>query len=100
METRWGNPTEIILDKANSWQADLIVVGTHGRGKLARAVLGSVSMKLIREAPCSLRHAGLFVSSVIEEGDPKEALIEAARNWNADMIFVARAVWAESTVFS
>jgi nucleotide-binding universal stress UspA family protein len=55
METRWGNPAAVILDKANAWPADLVVVGTHGRSKLARLVLGSVSMKLIREAPCSVR---------------------------------------------
>jgi nucleotide-binding universal stress UspA family protein len=35
-----------------------------------------------------LRRAGLVVSSVIEEGDPKESLVEAARTWNADTIFV------------
>jgi nucleotide-binding universal stress UspA family protein len=35
-----------------------------------------------------LRYAGLVVSSTIDEGDPKEALVEAARNWNADTIFV------------
>ena len=176
METRWGHPAEVVLDEAKSWPADLVVVGTHGRSTLGRVVLGSVSMKLVREAPCSVRvgrggkpegpirlmigndgsseaekavdevcrrswpagteaqivainevwaptnaariaigqepyreiddqerhwlkdaseklaeklgRAGLVVSSVIEEGDPKEALVEAARNWNADTIFV------------
>ena len=39
--------------------ADLIVVGTHGRSALGRALLGSVSLKLIREAPCSVRVARL-----------------------------------------
>ena len=35
-----------------------------------------------------LQHAGLAVSSVVGDGDPKEALVEAARHWNADAIFV------------
>src|SRR5262249_25515418 len=42
------NPAEAILEKAKHGLADLIVVGTHGRSALARAVLGSVSLKLVR----------------------------------------------------
>jgi nucleotide-binding universal stress UspA family protein len=51
------NPAEALLEKARQWPADLIVVGTHGRSALGRMVLGSVSLKLIREAPCSVRVA-------------------------------------------
>jgi nucleotide-binding universal stress UspA family protein len=40
------------------------------------------------EAVEKLRQAGLSVSSVIQGGDPKEALVEAAKSWNADMIFI------------
>jgi nucleotide-binding universal stress UspA family protein len=57
VEPSGGNPAEMILEKARTWPADLIVVGTHGRSALGRAVLGSVSLRLIREAPCSVRVA-------------------------------------------
>jgi len=176
METRWGKPAEVLLDKAIGWPADLLVVGAHGRSPLGRLVLGSVSMKLVHEAPCSVRvarpgvhtgairlligndgsseaekvvdavcsrswpagteaeviavqellvpapgdritigpgpftqvnetqrdrlkeasdkavdklqRAGIIASSVIERGDPKHTLIEAARDWDANTIFV------------
>jgi len=55
LEPSAGDPADAILDKARTWRADLIAVGTHGRSALGRVVLGSVSLKLIREAPCSVR---------------------------------------------
>ena len=57
VEPAAGDPADTISEKAKSWAADLIVVGTHGRSALARAVLGSVSLKLLRKAPCSVRVA-------------------------------------------
>jgi nucleotide-binding universal stress UspA family protein len=40
------------LERARSWPADLIVMGTHGRGGFERWVLGSVTEKVLRKAPC------------------------------------------------
>lgn len=39
------------LDLAREWQADLIVVGTHGRRGIGRALLGSGAEQIIRQAP-------------------------------------------------
>jgi len=43
-------PAEAILEHADRLRADLIVIGTHGRARVARAVLGSVADKVIRGA--------------------------------------------------
>lgn len=44
--------TEQILATAQALKADLIVVGTHGRTGVRRAVLGSVAEEVLRHAPC------------------------------------------------
>jgi nucleotide-binding universal stress UspA family protein len=49
-----GDPRTVILDSAANWPADLIVVGSHGRSGLDRFLLGSVSERVVRHAPCSV----------------------------------------------
>ena len=41
----------VIKDDALHWQADLIVIGTHGRSGLSRLLLGSVAEGVARDAP-------------------------------------------------
>ncbi|CAD5120633.1 DgyrCDS9193 [Dimorphilus gyrociliatus] len=45
-------PGEGILSVANSENADLIVIGTRGLGTIKRAIMGSVSEYVVRNAPC------------------------------------------------
>ena len=57
IETRWSVQTdEEIVNAAKEHDASLIVIGTHGRGGLSRALLGSTAMSVVREShvPCML----------------------------------------------
>jgi nucleotide-binding universal stress UspA family protein len=49
-----GSPKHVIVDEANTWGADLIVVGAYGHGALERSVLGSVPQAVVHHAPCSV----------------------------------------------
>jgi nucleotide-binding universal stress UspA family protein len=48
-----GAPDQQLIELAKEWPADLIVVGSHGRGFWGR-LLGSVSTGVIHHAPCSV----------------------------------------------
>lgn len=45
---------DLIAEGAREWQADLIIVGTHGRRGFERMIVGSVAEKLVRVANTSL----------------------------------------------
>lgn len=47
-----GDPATCILDAARAEGASRIVVGSHGRGRLGRAIIGSVSAAVAGEADC------------------------------------------------
>lgn len=46
-----GDPAEQVLEAARGLDADLIVMGTHGRKGLGHLVLGSVAERVVRESP-------------------------------------------------
>jgi nucleotide-binding universal stress UspA family protein len=166
-EARTGSPASEIIKKTDEWKSDLVFIGSHGRSGIERLVLGSVSQKVVHDAPCSVRvvrigvrekdtparivigfdgsddaqaavrevasrswplktqvrivtaigpfypvrtdgatmqrsraremqqaaenrlsKAGLSVSSIIEEKDPRQVIVQEAENWKADSIFV------------
>ena len=54
-----GSPFVEIIQYAKSQGIDLIVMGTHGRGPIAHMLMGSVTEKVVRKAPCpvlTVRH--------------------------------------------
>jgi nucleotide-binding universal stress UspA family protein len=49
-----GNTAESILEEASRWNADLIVLGSHGRKGFQKFLLGSVAEKVASYASCSV----------------------------------------------
>lgn len=49
---REGKPADQILAAACEWEADVIVIGTHGRSGVSRLVLGSTAESVVRHASC------------------------------------------------
>jgi nucleotide-binding universal stress UspA family protein len=47
----------MIIDEAERWGADLILVGSHGNGPGGRFLLGSVAQAVALYAPCSVEIA-------------------------------------------
>jgi len=63
-----GVPHEVLLEEGNVWPAleeliieheiDLVVVGTHGRGKVQKILIGSVAEEIFRQADCPVLTVG------------------------------------------
>lgn len=49
-----GAPKHLIVEEAERFGADLIVLGTHGHGPAGRFLLGSVAHSVVLHAPCSV----------------------------------------------
>ena len=105
-ESAAGSPATVIIEKADEWGADLVVVGSHGRTALGQFFFGSVSQKVLHEARCSVRVArgrieepGTPVRLIIGVDGSKgsEVAVEAvaAREWPAGSeARIVNATWA------
>jgi len=51
---RVGDPAEEILAAAGEHGSNIIVVGTHGRGPVATAIMGSITTRVIHSAPAAV----------------------------------------------
>lgn len=49
-----GNPADEIIETAKKIKADLIVTGSHGRHGAQKFLLGSVSSRIVDNAPCAV----------------------------------------------
>jgi len=51
---REGRAAQVILETVGEMEPDLVVMGTHGRSKLDHFLIGSVTDRVIRRAPCAV----------------------------------------------
>jgi nucleotide-binding universal stress UspA family protein len=91
---RAGSPAWEIVAEAKRWNADLIVIGSHGRTPLERFFLGSVSFKVAADAHCSVRivrphsasptYPGRILAGLDGSADSKKVLDElTTREWRS-----------------
>jgi nucleotide-binding universal stress UspA family protein len=68
---RIGAPYEEIVDEAGKRQADLVVVGTQGRGAIGKFLMGSTAERVCRHAACSVlavRHSTAAITPELKLG--------------------------------
>lgn len=51
VESQGERVSDVVIDQARSWPADLIVIGTHGRRGVDRVLMGSDAEQVARRAP-------------------------------------------------
>src|SRR5262249_31001010 len=87
----WG-----ILNKTESWRADLIVVGAHGMSAAERILIGSVSRKVLSHASCSVRIAR---SDIAKNHTSPRLIIGFDGSSDAQIAVreVGRRIWPEHT---
>lgn len=71
--TAVGSPFGEIVEYAKNNNVDVIVMGTHGRGAFAHALLGSVAERVVRFAPCPV----LTVRTNVASGQGRAAEVGA-----------------------
>jgi nucleotide-binding universal stress UspA family protein len=84
-----GHVKETVIQAAESWLADLIIVGSHGKEQMDLLRLGTVSQSLLHHAPCPVLIAKQSVSGTIAAKEEFNVLVpvdqseysEAALEW-------------------
>jgi len=70
---RHGTVVDTLLREAADWRADVLVVGSHGKGWAQRVLLGSVTEQLINQLPTSLLVAPVGVAAaVLRKGERRQ----------------------------
>lgn len=93
---RLGQPSEVIIDTANAWGADLIVVGAQGRSALGRLLIGSVSQQVATQSARSV----LVARHVVDRGDNPVRIIVGIDGSPASHVAVeavAKRTWPANT---
>jgi nucleotide-binding universal stress UspA family protein len=98
-EVSTGSPAWEVINKADKWEPDLIIVGSQGRSALGRLFLGSVSQKILTEARCSVRVGRRPVTA---DGVPVRVLVgvDGSPGAEAAVQAVAKREWPSDTEIS
>lgn len=92
-----GRPASMIVDWAAHFQADLVVVGSRGRGTFATMLLGSVAAEVADQAPCPVLVARRpRLGRVLLADDGSDEAFAAARLLHDWPIFQGLEVWVVS----
>jgi len=96
-EALTGWPSDVLIQKADEWTTDLVVVGSQGRSALGRLILGSVSRKVVTDSHHSVRVARGTGSR--NDGEPPRILVGVDGSPEAEHAVraVGRRVWQEGT---
>jgi nucleotide-binding universal stress UspA family protein len=80
------SPAKMILEVAKEWEADLIVVGSHGRRGFDRWALGSVSESLAMNAHCAVEVVHAPIGKAVHEHEGEA--YESERNHDGHAVHV------------
>lgn len=72
-----GDVAQTILDFAHRKHIDLIVLGTHGRGGLGKALIGSVAERVFRQSPVPVLTLGPRLRRSVRDHAPRNILVAA-----------------------
>jgi nucleotide-binding universal stress UspA family protein len=82
--TTFGHPADAIVEEAARFRADLVIMGSRGRGPVRSALLGSVSAEVVDRAPCPVLIARRErISSVVfgADGETRTAVAADVLAW-------------------
>lgn len=92
-----GNPSSEMINKADEWKPDLVIVGSEGRSALGRLIIGSVSKKVVTDSHHSVR---VTRKTLKQSGDlsPKIMIgVDGSPEAEHAVRAVGRRVWPEGT---
>ncbi|MDZ4837334.1 MAG: universal stress protein [Candidatus Melainabacteria bacterium] len=96
-----GNPAKTIAKLADSWPADLVIVGSHDFAPLERFLMGSVSKSVLHKANCSVLVARDHADGLMgcRQMDRVMLTVDDSPSSKAAVDFVLKATWPEETQF-
>lgn len=99
-EVQTGLPKKAIPEFARQWEADLVMLGSHGLSALTRFLLGSVAQAVLRTSPCSVEIVRRAPQSLIAPPGPMKILVgtDGSGASTKAAYFVAKRAWPAGTV--